>query len=158
MKLYCNEMPGEDRLYWWLDQPRTSPLYFAKFSTPDQAHTAMTLWEHARKGREELEQRVKYEQCEGFSNKETWAVALHLDNNKWMQEKYLFIRDEVKGSASRFALSLEKLVELWRDDLFQDTTGFYSYQKMRDIRNMMQDVGSLWRVSWKELAEHLLKD
>src|SRR5688572_24189222 len=110
------------------------------------------------------EQRKKQEQCEGFSNKETWAVALHLDNNQWMQNAYLAERRVIKSflgerrNVTVFADKLKLLVERWHEDFYADTLGHYNYSTAKDMRNMFCDVGSLLRVDWKELAEHLLKD
>jgi hypothetical protein len=106
------------------------------------------------------EQRKKDEQCEGFSNKETWAVALHLDNVRWIQEAYRVHRDTA-SDLKDFADRLKNMLENWQEDFFngsQFPDEISQRERHADLVHMFQDVGSLWRVDWKELAEHLLKD
>lgn len=140
--------------YRFFDAPIDSPLRNAVFLTYDSAMQARDCYC----------QPIEREENEGFSNKETWAVALHLNNTQWMQKEYRSHREAIKhycvGDAVPhcFAERLQKLVERWFGDFYSDAMGHYGYEKLVDIRLMAHDVGSLWRVDWKELAEHLMKD
>lgn len=106
----------------------------------------------------------------GWSNRETWAADLHLSNDQGLYEG---AREAVKGlhyyePTSEHSESLdcgicgvsvfdhgdrpddaikayvEQLRE-WRDD--------GEGQSVEDLRMMFDEIGSLWRVNWRELAE-----
>lgn len=91
------------------------------------------------------------EKYNGWTNRETWAVKLHWDNN---EGDYIFFTAEArrqKGegvSAFEFAEFLKEQAE----DIF-DTVINGQTPHNEGARLFVADVGSLWRVNWIEIAE-----
>ena len=84
------------------------------------------------------------EEYNGWSNRETWATALHLNND---QDSYYHAKSMAEGYAddkSGFADALEEYVTELLD---ADWDG---------VRYMRLDIGSLWRVNWREVADSLI--
>ena len=86
----------------------------------------------------------------GWTNRETWAVRLHWDNN---QDDYDFIMSEAKKHIERgepvyrFADFLKEIAEDIQDTVINEKSATH------EARLFIQDVGSLWRVNWLEIAE-----
>ena len=94
----------------------------------------------------------------GWTNRETWAVMLHINNDQGLQEKALAIARECleDDTTYEFELAIQDWVsELLDFDYWVDT---FDAPMPRGIVAMLQDVGSLWRVNWREAAESLLED
>ena len=83
------------------------------------------------------------EEYHGWSNRETWAVALWIDNEQRLQAKALELAKENKGQRE-----LADAIESWLDDYFN--------QNWVQARTMREDIGSLYRVNWWEIAEGYL--
>lgn len=83
------------------------------------------------------------EEYNGWSNRETWAVALWIDNEQRLQAKALELAKENKGQRE-----LADAIESWLDDYFN--------QNWVQARTMREDIGSLYRVNWWEIAEGYL--
>lgn len=83
------------------------------------------------------------EQCNGWTNRETWGYNLHLTNTKAMQA---MVREWLQDS--QFAVS---------------NPTYYIEHRLKEFLNtapldIISDVGSDWRVNYREIAEHLIKD
>ena len=100
---------------------------------------------------------------EGWTNRETWAVSLHLSNT---EDLYLELLEVVKdgvdgkhrwaihsnpkaGVVQRVAEGLESYVE----GLFEPVYHAPGEWVPKTILLMAKEVGSTWRVNWRELAE-----
>ena len=70
----------------------------------------------------------------GYENRETWAVALWLNNDEGLYRETL-------GRTGRY---IRQFVE----DLLGGEFG-----ENEHIKSMREDVGSLWRVNWQEVEE-----
>lgn len=122
------------------------------------------------------------EKCNGWSNRETWALMLHLDNNEgsqqWLietarlagenaeaskiwtiEEAKLFttedaIKDAVE-TAFECALNPQRVggQSAFVEDDCGESVGMFD---ARDVLRMIADVGSLWRVNWREIAKAAL--
>lgn len=99
----------------------------------------------------------------GWTNFETWACALHLDNTQATQET---IRNTAKAMKSDgegvyyFADWLKKLVENGFD-VFWCGEGYEMLNDLmtsEDIKRMAQDVGSVHRVNWTEIAANIWEE
>lgn len=92
---------------------------------------------------------------EGWSNRETWATALHIDNDQALLEIALdYAREEEKEHAedeSDARNCLAESLEGWFDDMAGDFT-----ELSAGVYSMLRDIGSLYRVNWRELADHYL--
>ena len=112
----------------------------------------------------------------GWKNRETWALMLHVNNDQGLQEMAMEVVTEAFGdlddyqdeiSASDVSDLRMSLICLARD-AFQEwaeswlTVDGYKEQFGEDISMNMarvaEDIGSLWRVDWYECAESLLED
>lgn len=109
----------------------------------------------------------------GWTNRETWALALHLSNNEGDYDaasnqalyELRHALDEttdlpIEHTASRIALScMTSWLEEWAQEVYdsvlaseEDTYGNSA------ARMLVSDVGSLWRVDFREIAEHYIDE
>lgn len=100
---------------------------------------------------------------EGWTNRETWAVSLHLSNTEELYSELLEVvkdgvdgthrwatnRDPEVGVVQRVADSIESYVE----SLFEPVFHAPGEWVPKAVLLMAQEVGSTWRVNWRELAE-----
>jgi hypothetical protein len=106
------------------------------------------------------------EQYNGWTNRETWGLALHIDNDQALQESaseliaqaFLENIDTEKEDGWQDGLyEAEKALTDWVDDIFspeywgQDTLP-------AGLLSMLKDVGSVYRVNFREIAESWLED
>lgn len=111
------------------------------------------------------------EEYNGWKNRETWATALHLSNDYDLYHTILGIRTHVeleiaengsptdvwtKEQAIRFVFedSLKEYVEEQMSIAYWKEHGIV----MPDVFiRMQEDVGSLWRVNWRDVANSFLE-
>lgn len=97
----------------------------------------------------------------GWTNRETWAVMLHLDNDKGLYDEYheMFkqvCKEEDLGSRRwRYADVLKEWVTEFLHVSYWSEMGVDMPEL---LINMQDDVGSLWRVNWDELAQSIIQD
>jgi hypothetical protein len=95
----------------------------------------------------------------GWTNRETWAVALWINNEQGWQEQVLEMAllyiegkremDE-EPQAYAFGEDVRENVESTLDELLENgSTDAY--------KNIREDMGSLWRVDWTEIGAHFLQ-
>ena len=91
----------------------------------------------------------------GWTNRETWAVALYTDSEQFVQEAVnamAVATYEEHGEDKASALvELEQDIEALWDEAFSDIENM-DYSSL----NMLKDIGSLYRVNWREIAESYL--
>lgn len=115
----------------------------------------------------------------GWTNRETWATALQLDNNQqtyndvraiadrvWGEDDTLGqagtpfsddgLHDIMKARVSRVAEELSDYIEFLLE--LRDSTIEAGNSRNSDLVAMFDDIGSLWRVDWHEIAEHYLEE
>ena len=85
------------------------------------------------------------EEYNGWTNRETWCAALWINNDQGMQEyaAELARRDDY-GDAIRDMV----------DEIAGDVTAGHA---THDAITMILDIGSLWRVDWREIRNTLLE-
>ena len=88
------------------------------------------------------------EAYEGYSNRETWAVYLWLSNDRRLSEQARMLLASC-GDDRQAAETLKDWVEL---ELWP------ALYRSHDGRNMQNNVGSVWRVEWTEVARDLRDD
>jgi len=90
------------------------------------------------------------EDYNGWSNRETWAVALHINND----EGFLETVKEIVNKKTEFEIEKDDALRDYIDDIIED---YYEALEDGDINKEVQflirDVGSLWRVNWTELVK-----
>ena len=93
------------------------------------------------------------EEYNGWTNRETWAVALHLDNE---ENTHNIVNEYVKHALKECespVMCLEESLENFIDELWDDGT-----QLTRDRALMFRDIGSIYRVNWREIATGLIRE
>jgi hypothetical protein len=98
------------------------------------------------------------EHYNGWANRETWGVALWLDNDQGMQEA---VHEALREAADMqtdglTASSAGEIVREYLDELFDVDT--YDGSLPGGLVNMLTDIGSLWRVDWREIGAAFLRD
>lgn len=92
----------------------------------------------------------------GWTNRETWATMLHINNDQGLQETALDYAREAMTDDSQAddlnAYYLAEALENWFDAMAGDFT-----ELSAGAYYMFRDIGSLYRVNWREIAEALLE-
>lgn len=104
----------------------------------------------------------------GWTNRETWAANLWVSNDKgfyllvkeWAEYALDHFMEEEDGDTAKAVRAAvgnlaDQLKEYW-SELVQDVTEGEPTNK--ELRMMVQEVGSLWRVDWLEIAEAWVQD
>jgi len=91
------------------------------------------------------------EEYNGWTNRETWATALHLNND---QALYETVRDWAVSNweeqESEAVMVLSESIEDFVTELVEsDWDG---------VKFMRSDIGSLYRVNWREIAESFISE
>lgn len=107
----------------------------------------------------------------GWTNRETWAVALWINNDEgWQLDVYEDLRQsgvvdewrEVSPGSRQRETCEREAGEIIRENveaMFDLVSGpLQSGDNIVPIITAMQDIGSLWRVNWDELGGAFLRD
>lgn len=99
------------------------------------------------------------EEYNGYSNRETWALNLWLTNDEGF---YHEIREEMIPQLKKRYDDEDlpyRLADRLRDWVENDLKEFADESNAGSlIRNMFEDIGSLWRIDWQEIAGYWLED
>ena len=82
----------------------------------------------------------------GWTNRETWACHLHLTNDEGWYDMARGIVADAGGTRDGYAAA--NALADWFDEIG-------GYTPTPGIRMMLDDIGSLWRVNWREVANAL---
>ncbi len=93
----------------------------------------------------------------GWTNRETWATMLHIDNDQWLLETAMdyaniALQDE-KDSEKLTAYYLGEQLSQW---IQEDLLTLENIAGNQGLWLMLTDIGSLYRVNWTEIAESLI--
>lgn len=97
---------------------------------------------------------------QGWTNRETWAASLHLSNDQGLYEgaREVLAGTEVLGPWSH-ANGLEAYVMALVEENREITDDSSQSIGGNGVITMMdREVGSWWRVNWREVAEGLMED
>lgn len=92
------------------------------------------------------------EEYQGWKNRETWAMALWLDNDQGLYEESRQIVRVAVEERNMLYDGADKLKD-WVEELAADACECEGGKRSEELCNMFQDIGSLWRVDWEEVAE-----
>ena len=101
----------------------------------------------------------------GWTNRETWATALHIENTQSLTDyAYNLVRETFSDSVSKedensyltAIFYAQDNLSAWVEDITSDE--YWDYETPNDIRLMRRDIGSMWRVNWREIAQNFLSD
>jgi len=85
----------------------------------------------------------------GWANRETWAVKLHWDNN---EGDYHYFTDQAKEYKNAGKSSYE-FADFLKDKADEIKDMVINGDANEEAKSFIDDVGSLWRVDWVEIAE-----
>ena len=78
------------------------------------------------------------DECNGWSNEETWALDQWLSNNEYL---YKMVGGKVK--ITRYRTGTDETIKKFIEGL----------KGTEEFKSMFDDVGDMKRVNWKELAD-----
>jgi len=113
----------------------------------------------------------------GWANRETWAVALHINNDQgWQESVTELVRTTVRGIdqdpptyitageltdafyANRVGDAIRDNVEETLQGEYHDGTHGAWYSITEGQHGAREDIGSMWRVDWREIGAAFLSD
>ena len=93
------------------------------------------------------------EEYNGWRNRETWAMALWLDNDQGLYNQAReLVRESIKEGGNLY--DAERVLKEWVEELEQDACE----ESRKELCSMFHDIGSLWRVDWAEVTESRFED
>jgi hypothetical protein len=96
---------------------------------------------------------------QGWSNRETWATALHIGNDSSLYEIARdYARQEIEGHDIGEEINAYHLGETLKNWIEDDLLTLENISGNRDLWLMLTDIGSLYRVNWREIAEGYLSE
>lgn len=98
------------------------------------------------------------EEYNGWTNRETWATNLWLDNERGLYEQVQDLaREEIEGHDEGEEINPYFLGEKIKA-IFEELFDFTQYNYLsKELLSMRDDIGSLWRVNWREIADYQLE-
>lgn len=99
------------------------------------------------------------EEYNGWTNRETWATMLHIDNDQSLHEiamDYARTAREEHKEEELFSATycLEETLKYW---LEEDLLTRENIAGNEGLWLMLSDIGSLYRVNYREIAESLIE-
>ncbi len=92
----------------------------------------------------------------GWSNRETWATMLHIDNDQFLLDTALdYAKQQLEETESE-AEAIRYLAESVQSWLENDLLTLENIAGNQGLWLMLTDIGSLYRVNWREIAESLI--
>lgn len=89
----------------------------------------------------------------GWTNRETWAANLHIDNEQELYEKAReYAKKELKRHEGEEEINPYHLGEILKGWIEDDLLTFKNLQGNFALWLMLTDIGSLYRVNWREIA------
>jgi hypothetical protein len=96
---------------------------------------------------------------QGWTNRETWATALWLSNDSSLYEIARdYAREEIEGHDIGEEINAHHLGETFKNWIEEDLLTLENISGNRDLWLMLTDIGSLYRVNWREIAESYLSE
>jgi hypothetical protein len=99
----------------------------------------------------------------GWTNRETWAVALWINNDQgWQEDVYDALREAIDMQTDELTASKageivrENVETLLTVDGYVEMTG--EDHLPAELSRIAEDIGSLYRVDWREIGESFLRD
>jgi hypothetical protein len=93
----------------------------------------------------------------GYTNRETWAVALYINNDQgWQEQIHEALRNAEDIDHYQAADIIRENVETMLDP--QQYRAEFGEQQPEALAIVLYDIGSLYRVDWDELGRVFLED
>jgi hypothetical protein len=99
----------------------------------------------------------------GWTNRETWATALHINNDQWLQETAedyarTSWQEHEEDGEGQYACASDCLADSLENWLTEDLLTLENIAGNQGLFSMLTDIGSLYRVNWQELAESFIEE
>ena len=105
----------------------------------------------------------------GWTNRETWAIQLHLSNNEgdyraMCEQAEEYVRDcresheEWNTAEEEATYRMADYIKEWTEEVFGMVTNPEDGPPSELARMFVSDVGSWWRADFQEIAEHWISD
>ena len=111
---------------------------------------------------------MESEEYNGWKNRETWAVKLHLDNDQELYNEYheLYKQVSKEEPTSEVLKPDEEILYNYSDQLKEWVSDMISPSYWRQCcidmprwaELMNEDVGSLWRVNFDDVARSIVEE
>lgn len=93
----------------------------------------------------------------GWTNRETWAANLWIDNDQALYELAQdYAKQELEGHDTGEEINPYHLGETIRSWFEDDLLTLENIAGNQALFNMLTDIGSLYRVNWREIADYQL--
>jgi hypothetical protein len=105
------------------------------------------------------EEEMNDQEYNGWSNRETWATALHINNDQYLYENARdYTKEELAGHNQDEAINPYFLGEVLQNWIEGDLLTLENISGNFGLFNMLTDIGSLYRVNWREIADSFLSE
>jgi hypothetical protein len=99
----------------------------------------------------------------GWTNRETWATALHINNDQWLQETAndyarTAWEEHAEDGEGRYVTASDCLADTLENWITEDLLTLGNVSGNEGLWSMLSDIGSLYRVNWQEIAESFISD
>lgn len=99
---------------------------------------------------------METQEYNGWSNRETWATMLHIDNDEYLQETAMnYTRQELEQYGEQARYELAQTLQNWVEE---DLLTRENIAGNEGLWLMLTDIGSLYRVNWQEIAQSLIEN
>ena len=99
------------------------------------------------------------EEYNGWSNRETWATALHINNDQALYEMAQdYTRLEIEGHDKEETINAYYLGQTFSNWIVDDLLTLENIAGNQGLWLMLTDIGSLYRVNWEEIAYTFLTE
>ena len=102
---------------------------------------------------------MQEQEYNGWSNRETWATALWINNDQAFYEiAQDYTKQEIESHDSGEEINPYYLGETIRWWIEEDLLTLENIAGNQALFNMLTDIGSLYRVNWREIADSFLSE
>ena len=102
---------------------------------------------------------MQEQEFNGWSNRETWATALWINNDQALYEiAQDYTKQELEGHDSGEEINPYYLGETIRNWIEEDLLTLGNIAGNKELFAMLTDIGSLYRVNWREIADSFLSE
>lgn len=98
------------------------------------------------------------EEYQGWKNRETWAMTLWLDNEQALYNESRRIAHVAIKEKGNMMFHVADQLKEWVEDMAAEACDCQGGKQSEELCKMFQDIGSLWRVDWDEVAESRFDD
>lgn len=93
----------------------------------------------------------------GWTNRETWATALWINNDEVLLDiAQDYTRQEIEGHDRQEVINSYYLGQTLKEWIEDDLLTLQNIAGNKILFSMLTDIGSLYRVNWSEIADSFL--